>query len=124
MIAALRRSPPAVIAILLIGGGLLWLMAHQVTASPGVLFWLGVLALWALVCIVSRAGTTFGAVDYEPFDYSGTALDGRTGGTGWSGGWFTTGTSQPNTLSDDNASLAYPVPFEAPLITPTTTGGR
>jgi NitT/TauT family transport system permease protein len=55
MIAALRRSPPAVIAILLVAGGLLWLMAHQVTAQPGVLFWIGVLALWVLVWIGNDA---------------------------------------------------------------------
>ena len=55
MIAALRRSPPAVIAILIVAGGLLWLMAHEVTASPGVPFWIGVLALWALVWIGNDA---------------------------------------------------------------------
>ncbi|MGE0004411.1 MAG: ABC transporter permease [Parvibaculaceae bacterium] len=49
MIGALRRSPPAVIAALLVPGALLWLMAHQVTARPGLLFWLGVIVLWALI---------------------------------------------------------------------------
>lgn len=55
MIEALRRNPLAVIATLVIGGALLWLMAHQVTARPGLLFWIGVVVLWALVWIGNDA---------------------------------------------------------------------
>jgi len=55
MIGAMRRSPLAVVATLLIASALLWLMAHQVTAKPGLLFWIGVLALWALVWIGNDA---------------------------------------------------------------------
>jgi hypothetical protein len=84
--------------------------------------WLSSICL--AVCLISCAATARGAVDYDPFAYSGTALDGQSGGTGWNAGWFTTGTSQPNTLSDDSTSLIYPVPFESPLITPATSGGR
>lgn len=63
--------------------------------------------------------------DYDSFDYSGaTALAGQAGGTGWQNGWFQTVGSQPNALSNDGVSLSYPVPFEAPYITPATTGSR
>jgi hypothetical protein len=75
-------------------------------------------------CALAFATTVFGAVEYEPFAYSGTALEGQSGGTGWNGAWIAVGTAPPNTLSDDSTSLAYPVPFEAPLITPVTSGAR
>ena len=55
MIAALHRNPLAVIATLAVSGALLWLMAHVVTVKPGVLFWIGVLVLWALVWIGNDA---------------------------------------------------------------------
>jgi NitT/TauT family transport system permease protein len=55
MIAALRLSPLAVTATLVVAFGLLWLMAHQVTAHPGLPFWIGVLVLWALVWIGNDA---------------------------------------------------------------------
>src|SRR5262249_8295730 len=55
MIEVMRRNPLAVVATLLIGGALLWLMAHQVTAKPGFAFWIGVLVLWALVWIGNDA---------------------------------------------------------------------
>jgi NitT/TauT family transport system permease protein len=55
MIAALHRNPLAAIATLAVSGALLWLMAHLVTVKPGVLFWIGVLVLWALVWIGNDA---------------------------------------------------------------------
>lgn len=55
MIATLRRNPPAVIATLAVAIGLLWLMADEVVARPGVLFWIGVLALWVLAWIGNDA---------------------------------------------------------------------
>jgi NitT/TauT family transport system permease protein len=55
MITSLRRNPLAVIALLAVSAGLLWLMAHQAAAKPGGIFWLGVLALWALVWIGNDA---------------------------------------------------------------------
>jgi NitT/TauT family transport system permease protein len=55
MIAALHRNPLAAIATLAVSGALLWLMAHLVTVKPGVLFWIGVLMLWALVWIGNDA---------------------------------------------------------------------
>ncbi|HVT30669.1 MAG TPA: hypothetical protein VHE81_21855, partial [Lacipirellulaceae bacterium] len=71
--------------------------------------------------IVTKAKA--GLIDYEPFDYSGAALNGQNGGEGWSGGWFIT-SSTDNRLSDDGVSLSYPVGFEAPLATPSTAGSR
>jgi NitT/TauT family transport system permease protein len=55
MITHLRHRPAAVIVALSVAIGLLWLMAHEVAARPGVLFWIGVLALWALVWIGNDA---------------------------------------------------------------------
>jgi NitT/TauT family transport system permease protein len=55
MIAVLRNKPLAAIALLAVSGSLLWLMAHLVTARPGTLFWIGVVALWALVWIGNDA---------------------------------------------------------------------
>ena len=55
MIATLRRNPLAVIGTLAVSGGLLWLMAHNVTVKPGALFWIGVLLLWAAVWIGNDA---------------------------------------------------------------------
>jgi NitT/TauT family transport system permease protein len=55
MIEALRRNPFAVIATLLVAGAILWLMAHNVTAKPGLPFWIGVLMLWAVVWIGNDA---------------------------------------------------------------------
>ena len=55
MIATLRRNPVAVIMTLTVSGGLLWLMAHDVTVKPGALFWIGVLLLWAAMWIGNDA---------------------------------------------------------------------
>jgi NitT/TauT family transport system permease protein len=55
MIAILRRSPFVVIATLAISGALFWLMVHLVTVSPGLLFWIGVLLLWAAIWIGNDA---------------------------------------------------------------------
>jgi hypothetical protein len=60
--------------------------------------------------------------DYDPFDYSGSALPGQNGGTGWNGAWFTTGTSAVNGLSNDGISLSYPMSWESPL-TPLSASG-
>lgn len=42
-------------------------------------------------------------IAFEPFDYSGTGLDGQNGGTGWNGAW-----SGPAILSNDGVSLSFP----------------
>ena len=55
MIAGLRRSPLAVMALIAVSAALLWLMAHQAAAKPGGIFWLGVLILWALIWIGNDA---------------------------------------------------------------------
>nr|WP_246737568.1 ABC transporter permease [Nordella sp. HKS 07] len=55
MIAALRRSPIAVIVLIALAGAVLWLMAHQASAKPGAIFWLGVLIQWALIWIGNDA---------------------------------------------------------------------
>ncbi len=45
--------------------------------------------------------------EYDGFDYTGTALDGQNGGTGWGGAWANTdGTA---TLSNDGISLTFPL---------------
>ncbi len=64
-----------------------------------------------------------GLIDLDAFDYSGTALNGQSGGTGWSGAWFNTATTD-NSLTNDGVSLQYPTSFEAPLIAPTPTGSH
>ena len=80
----------------------------------------------ATLIILAAVTTPARAVldDYDPFGYSDPALAGQNGGTGWNGAWFTTTSAQPNSLSNDNVSLSYPVPFEAPFTTPVTSGGR
>jgi NitT/TauT family transport system permease protein len=55
MIATLRGRPLATIMLLALSILLLWLMAHEVTAKPGGLFWLGVVLLWALVWLGNDA---------------------------------------------------------------------
>ena len=55
MIASLRRNPFAVLALIAVSAGLLWLMTHQAAAKPGGIFWVGVLILWALVWIGNDA---------------------------------------------------------------------
>ena len=62
--------------------------------------------------------------DADPFNYSGTTLPGQNGGTGWSGAWFTTGTSGLNGLSNDGISLSYPNTWESPLTPLTPSGSR
>lgn len=84
-----------------------------------------ILALWAAGTL-GFVGTSAQAalLDADSFNYSGTALVGQNGGTGWSGAWFQTGTSANNTLSNDSVSLAYPATFQSPLVAPTPTGSR
>ncbi len=85
-------------------------------------FW--IVAFYATPLLLAVTTTArAGLMDYEPFAYSGTTLDGQNGGTGWSGGWFTTA-SVDNQLSDDGTSLSYPVSFESPLTTPSSSGVR
>jgi hypothetical protein len=81
--------------------------------------WLAALIAVAITTTTSRAAL----MDYEPFAYSGTALNGQSGGTGWTGAWFTTGATD-NLLSNDGVSLAYPTSFESPLVTPSTSGSH
>jgi hypothetical protein len=63
----------------------------------------------------------------DSFNYSGTALNGQNGGSGWNGAWSRlldrAGSAADNDLSNDGTSLQYPVPFEAPLIA-TPSGSR
>lgn len=63
-------------------------------------------------------------LNYDPFNYTGTALDAQNGGQGWSGAWFTTVGNQPNTLSNDGVSLSYPASFESPMTTPPSSGSH
>jgi hypothetical protein len=81
-------------------------------------------AILFAVFAIATASAQAALMDAESFIYSGTALDTQNGGTGWNGAWFTTGTSQPNSLSNDGVSLAYPVPYEFPLIAPTPAGSH
>lgn len=67
----------------------------------------------ALFATIAAGSVRAALNDYDPFDYTGTALNGQAGGTGWNGGWFTTSTTD-NTLSNDSTSLSYPATFEAP----------
>jgi len=55
MITNLRDRPHATIVLLAVSVLLLWLMAHEVTAKPTGLFWLGVVLLWALLWIGNDA---------------------------------------------------------------------
>src|SRR6187551_1534002 len=73
-------------------------------------------AFSALPC---RAG-----VDYEPFDYASTDLNGQNGSAIWGGPWTTTPGFLSNTLSNDGVSLSYPVPFEGGYTAPATSGSR
>ncbi len=77
----------------------------------------------AMLCFAGPPARA-GQMDYEDFDYSGTTLNGQNGGTGWNGAWFQTGSSPSEQLSNDGVSLSYPVGFEAPLATPSTSGSR
>jgi hypothetical protein len=81
----------------------------------------------AAACALSMGTTSLSAsaalIAYDGFDYTGTALETQNGGTGWTDGWFNTG-STDNQLSDDGTSLAFPGPFEAPLSTPATVGSH
>jgi hypothetical protein len=47
-------------------------------------------------------------LEYEGFDYSGIALNGQNGGTGWAG-WLWQDPDADAPLSNDGVSLAYPV---------------
>jgi hypothetical protein len=62
--------------------------------------------------------------DYDPFNYSGATLPTQNGGTGWNAGWFTTGTSAVNGLSNDGISLSYPMTWESPLVPLPSSGSR
>jgi hypothetical protein len=78
-----------------------------------------------LIAMTVAASTARGGLmDFEPFAYTGTTLNGQNGGTGWSGGWIATGASASDVLSDDGVSLSYPTTFESPLSTPPTSGSR
>jgi len=78
------------------------------------------IALCGAMAFLTTAHATL--FDYDPFNYSGTALPGQNGGTGWNGAWFTTGTSAVNGLSNDGVSLSYPMSWESPL-TPLGSSG-
>jgi hypothetical protein len=80
------------------------------------------LALGGVAVFAQTPGTP--PADYDPFDYTGTALAGQAGGIGWGGAWFTTALQQPNTLSNDNTSLTYPVSWQSPLTPPPSSGAR
>ena len=60
----------------------------------------------------------------DSFNYTGTALAGQNGGSGWNGAWFTTAGSQTNSLSNDGISLNYPNTWESPLTPLTPSGSR
>jgi NitT/TauT family transport system permease protein len=55
MIAVLRRNPLVTALLLVVSGGLLWLMALEVTLAPGLWFWLGVAALWTILWLGNAA---------------------------------------------------------------------
>src|SRR3954469_15457993 len=78
--------------------------------------------LTGTVALLSSARASL--FEYDGFDYSGTALATQNGGTGWNGAWFTTASSQPNSLSNDGISLSYPMSWETPLNPLTSTGSR
>jgi hypothetical protein len=80
------------------------------------------MALWCAAALTTTAQASL--LDFDSFSYSGTALDGQNGGTGWGGAWFTTSASAANTLSDDGVSLAHPGTFEAPITAPPIAGSR
>jgi hypothetical protein len=81
-----------------------------------------IIALCGAMAFLTTAQATL--FDYEPFAYSGATLPGQNGGTGWNGGWFTTGTSAANGLSNDGNSLAYPMTWESPLTPLPASGSR
>ena len=75
-------------------------------------------AVAAAFGVVSTEAAT---LNYDPFAYlAGGGLTGQNGGSGWNGGWITTGTSQDNTLAAVGGSLSYPVPYEVPSSQPPT----
>jgi hypothetical protein len=80
---------------------------------------IGLFFLIAFACATSQAAL----VVYDGFNYSGTGLAAQNGGTGWSGPWFNTATTD-NSLSNDGVSLQYPLSFEPPLIAPTPSGSH
>ncbi len=82
------------------------------------------LAAAAVMPCATVLPTRAALMNYDPFAYSGTTLNGQNGGTGWNGGWFQTGSSPSDQLSDDGVSLTYPGTFESPLSTPPTSGSR
>jgi hypothetical protein len=77
----------------------------------------------ALLLCFAASNLRAGLMDYDPFAYSGTALNGQNGGNGWGGAWFNTA-STDNTLTNDGVSLSYPGTFESPLSTPATSGSH
>jgi hypothetical protein len=78
--------------------------------------------LLAFLSAISSASATL--YDYDPLEYTGTGLDTQNRPTVWNGAWFTTSGSQPNSLSNDGISLAYPCTFESPLTAPASAGSR
>lgn len=68
----------------------------------------------ALVCVfvsvLFSVNVNADLLEYEGFDYSGTNINGQSGGTGWGGAWSDTDTDL--NLSDDNSSLnSWPFPY-------------
>jgi hypothetical protein len=76
------------------------------------------------VFVIDGSAARASLIDADSFAYQGTDLNTQNGGTGWSGAWFTTSGAQPNSLSDDNASLTSPVPYEFPLLAPASAGSH
>lgn len=75
----------------------------------------------AVLAVLGLNGAVLGGViATESFDYSGAALGGQNGGTGWNGAW--SGTSIA--VSQDDTSLVYPCTFESPLAAPAPVGER
>src|SRR4051812_18104357 len=79
---------------------------------------------FAALCVFALSASASAFVDYDPFNYSGTTLNGQSGGSGWLGPWIATGTAPTIQLSDDNTSLSYPATFQSPLVAPTPAGDR
>lgn len=59
------------------------------------------------LCLVGATLAPAQVLEYEGFDYTGVALDGQNGGTGWGSAW--TNSDGNAILSNDDTSLAYPV---------------
>lgn len=83
-------------------------------------YWNGnTLVLAAAALALSASGALAALLGADSFDYAGTTLNGQSGGTNWGGEWTQSGTAATVTLSDDGASLSYPV-----TVPWTPAGGR